>query len=221
MLHEFHQLQIAFRPVWSEALDDSLLTDAEAAYNRFVELGGDPTVLQSGTRWGDFVATLDTVLSPGSTPPPAVVAGLVELSLDEWNAMPAEHQARLQVIALQAAGIQGLVQTDGVGSHTFMDGLNPGDQDAFDSMVQYVATRIAAYRTEAERLVTFGRSELERRAATESPVPGQPHPQRAEDASAEPVPGALFCGEPAGLQRQLRVAAHLRPAVDADHLPGW
>ena len=53
-LHEFHQLQIAFRPVrW---LDDSVLADAETAYNRFVDLGGDPTVLQGGTRWGDFVA---------------------------------------------------------------------------------------------------------------------------------------------------------------------
>ena len=171
VLHEFHQLQIAFRPVWSEALDDSLLTDAEAAYHRYVELGGDPTVLQDGTRWGDFVATLGTVLSPGSTPPPAAVAGLVELSLDEWSAMPVEHQDRLYAIALQAAGIQAMVQTDGVGSHKFLDGLNDDDQKAFDSMVQYVATRIAAYRTEAERLVSFGRAELERRAATESPVP--------------------------------------------------
>lgn len=170
-LHEFHQLQVAFRPVWSEALDDSLLTDAEGAYSRFVELGGDPGLLQGGTRWGDFVATLGTVLAPGSTPPPAVVAGLLELSLAEWNAMPAEHQDRLHAIALQAADIQARVQTDGVGSHVFLDGLDDDDQAAYDSMVQYVAKRVAAYRAEAERLVSFGRAELERRAATESPVP--------------------------------------------------
>ena len=85
--------------------------------------------------------------------------------------MPAEHQDRLHVIALQAADIQGRVQTDGVGSHKFLDGLDDDDEKAYDSMVQYVAKRIAAYRTEAERLVSFGRAELERRAATESPVP--------------------------------------------------
>ena len=171
VLHEFHQMQIAFRPVWSEALDDSLLTDAEAAYHRFVELGGDPNVLQGGTRWGDFIATLGMVLLPDSTPPPAEVAALVELSLDEWAAMPAEHQTRLDEIARAAVDVQAKFQTEQVHDHTFSDGVDDDDLKAYDNWVQYVAKRMAAYRTEAERLVSFGRAELERRAATESPVP--------------------------------------------------
>jgi hypothetical protein len=59
-----------------------------------------------------------------------------------------------------------------VGDHDFLDGLDDDDQKAFDSVVQYVATRTAAYGAEAERLVNFARTELERRAANESPVPG-------------------------------------------------
>ncbi|MDH4137734.1 MAG: hypothetical protein OEW09_13620, partial [Anaerolineae bacterium] len=34
--YDFHDLQIAFEPVWQEALDDDYLDDVEAAYDRFV-----------------------------------------------------------------------------------------------------------------------------------------------------------------------------------------
>jgi hypothetical protein len=170
-LHEFHKLQIAFRPVWTEALDQSLLGHAEAAYDRYVELGGDPASLNGKLGWGKFVTILGTLLSPASTPPPAAVAGFVDVTPDEWSAMPAEYQYRLQAIALQAATLQTRVQVDGIGSHGFLDGLDDGDQRVFDSVVQYVAQRTAAYRAEAERLLNFARAELERRAATESPVP--------------------------------------------------
>jgi hypothetical protein len=170
-LHEFHRLQIAFRPVWTEALDESLLADAEAAYDRYVELGGDPAALPARLGWSTLVATLGTLLSPGSTPPPAAVAGYVDLTADEWSAMPAEHQYRLQAIAWQVGALQARVQVDGVGDRNFLDGLDDDDQKAFDSVVQYVATRTAAYRAETERLVNFARTELERRAASESPVP--------------------------------------------------
>jgi hypothetical protein len=90
-LHEFHRLQIAFRPVWTEALDESLLVDAKAAYERYVELGGDPAALPGRIGWSTLVATLGTLLSPAGTPPPAAVAGYVDLTADVWSAMPAAH----------------------------------------------------------------------------------------------------------------------------------
>jgi hypothetical protein len=170
-LHEFYKLQIAFRPVWTEALDESLLADAEAAYDRYVELGGDPAALTHGIGWATFVATLGTLLSPGGTPPPAAVTGYVDVTADEWSAMPGEYQERLNAIALQVSTLQDRVQVDSVGDRYFLDGLDDDDQKAFDSIVQYVAKRTEAYRPEAERLVTFARSELARRAAAESPVP--------------------------------------------------
>ena len=173
-LHEYHKLQIAFRPVWSEALDESLLNDAEAAYDRYVELGGDPAALNGGIGWGKFVATLGTLLSPGSTPPPAVVAGYVDVTADEWSVLPAEYQYRLQAIAWQVAELQARVQVDkieGDDGADFTNGIDDNDQKVFDNWVQYIAKRTAAYRAEAERLVNFARAELERRAATESPVP--------------------------------------------------
>lgn len=40
--HEFHNLQVAFRHVWQEAIDEGVLSLAEAAYSEIVEAGGTP-----------------------------------------------------------------------------------------------------------------------------------------------------------------------------------
>ncbi len=41
--YQFHNLEIAFRHVWQEAIDEGILTLAEAAYNEIVLAGGTPT----------------------------------------------------------------------------------------------------------------------------------------------------------------------------------
>lgn len=43
--HDFHNLQVAFRHVWQEAIDEGILTLAEAAYDEIVDAGGQPKVL--------------------------------------------------------------------------------------------------------------------------------------------------------------------------------
>lgn len=40
--YDFHNLQVAFRHVWQEALDEGVLSLAEAAYDEIVNLGGAP-----------------------------------------------------------------------------------------------------------------------------------------------------------------------------------
>ncbi|HEX6099512.1 MAG TPA: hypothetical protein VF432_24575 [Thermoanaerobaculia bacterium] len=42
--YEFHNLQIAFRHVWQEAVDEGVLSLAEAAYDEIVEGGGNPNL---------------------------------------------------------------------------------------------------------------------------------------------------------------------------------
>ena len=39
--HDFYDLQIAFKPVWMEAIDESVVGNAQAVYERYVENGGD------------------------------------------------------------------------------------------------------------------------------------------------------------------------------------
>jgi hypothetical protein len=41
-IYNFHSLQIAFRDVWQEAIDEGIISIAEEAYNQIVLLGGEP-----------------------------------------------------------------------------------------------------------------------------------------------------------------------------------
>jgi hypothetical protein len=169
--YDFHKLQIAFRPVWTEALDDTLVAQAEAAYEKYVELGGDPSAVAGVKGWHDFVSVLGVVLLTDANPPPEPVVAHLDITAEEWGVLPAAYRNRLEVLASQIRMLQGRIQVDAIGSHKFLDGLNSGDRETFESVVKYVETRAGAYRDEAQRIARYARHELERRAASESPVP--------------------------------------------------
>lgn len=115
--YDFHDLQIAFEPVWQEALDDNYLKDVSAAYDRFVELGGEPAkkkfdnILQNFTGgigflfdnifdlFGDIADTVDQSV-------PAQVAANVLISLEEWQALPVPLREELIAIASQIAELR-------------------------------------------------------------------------------------------------------------------
>ena len=139
-LYDFHKLQIAFKPLWTEALDSSLLADAEAVYNHYVELGGDINALGVGAGWGHFIAVMGTVVSI-SNPPPASVSGCIEVTAEEWNILPAEYRARLVGIADKIVALQDRIQTGQIGGHIFWDGLDNDDREVFESVVKFVGTQ--------------------------------------------------------------------------------
>jgi hypothetical protein len=169
--YEFHNLQIAFEPVWTEAFDASLLQQAEAAYERFVELGGDPAALGGVRFWPQFTSILGQLLSPLFNPIPEHVVAHIDVTTEEWNALPADYQSRLDLLAANIRTLKERIQVDTVGSHKFLDGLDGGDQQAFESVVKYVETRSGAYLDEAHRIIRYARAELERRTSGQSPVP--------------------------------------------------
>jgi hypothetical protein len=170
-LYDFHKLQIAFRPVWTEALDDTLLAQAEAAYEKYVELGGDPNAVAAVQGWHDFVSVLGNVLLPAANPPPEHVVAHLDVTAEEWDVLPATYRVRLEDLATRIATLMVRIQVDDIGSHDFLDGLNDDDQKTYQSVVKFVETRTGAYRNEAERIVRYARHELERRATSQSPVP--------------------------------------------------
>lgn len=43
--YDFHNLQVSFRHVWQEAVDEGVLALAEAAYNEIMLAGGSPRLV--------------------------------------------------------------------------------------------------------------------------------------------------------------------------------
>lgn len=108
--HDFHDLQIAFEPVWQEALDDKYLEDVEAAYDEIVERGGAPalqsitSIINSSNGSGLFDKLFDKLSDLGfaaNSGVPASVISAVYISLEEWRALPAGSRKYLKTLATQ------------------------------------------------------------------------------------------------------------------------
>jgi hypothetical protein len=166
--HDFHDLQIAFEPVWQEALDDKFLEDVEGAYDQIVERGGAPAL----TRIGAFLTSsparfvdglLDNLFDIGSATdsevPPAVAAA-VYISLEEWRALPANSRTHLSALATLIEDLRVEI----------IEALNPEnvpDIDVFDlgSMLRAANTKdsivlraqIQLLTADAERIVAHAR----------------------------------------------------------------
>lgn len=131
--YDFHDLQIAFEPVWQEALDDGYLRDIEAAYNRFVELGGEEALNQVKDIADDINTTnrsiFDSIFDLFSDLEealddsiPASVASAVLITLEEWQVLPKELHDELLSIASQIATLR----------QKLRDILNPDNYDIPD-----------------------------------------------------------------------------------------
>jgi hypothetical protein len=110
-LHFFNDLQIAFEPIWQEALDDRFLDDVEATYDKFVERGGAPAVNRiKGFLSGVFNANLflNELLDIGTSADTAYdgVASVIIITREEWNALPSLARNHLSQIATQIANIR-------------------------------------------------------------------------------------------------------------------
>lgn len=114
--YDFHDLQIAFEPVWQEALDDRFLDDVEEVYDRIVERGGAPAAGVIGgfltappppstsPRFGFLGGFLDTIWDIAGavdSEVPAAVVEAVAITLEEWQALPASTRRRLSELAGQ------------------------------------------------------------------------------------------------------------------------
>jgi hypothetical protein len=172
-LYDFDKLQIAFKPLWSEALDDKLLIDAEAAFDRYVELGGDPSAIDGTTGWLGFSRDVEMVFT---IPLPASVVSEFEITAEEWNVLAPDHRSALTSLAGSIATLQTdllhreKLDDDGM---WLTDGLDSTEAPLYNTLVRYVETRTAVYRGQGARIVRFARQQLERRTASRAVVP--PH----------------------------------------------
>jgi hypothetical protein len=112
-VHFFNDLQIAFEPIWQEALDDRFLQDVEASYDKFVERGGAPAVDRiKGILGLPGILDLDLFLNElhdiGTVADTAYdnVASVVIITREEWNVLPAPARTYLSQIAAHMAQLR-------------------------------------------------------------------------------------------------------------------
>jgi hypothetical protein len=135
-LHFFNDLQIAFEPIWQEALDDRFLDDVEAAYDKFVERGGAPAVKRvKDFLGGVFNANLflNELLDIGTSADTAYegVASVIIITREEWNALPSLARNHLSQIATQIANIR----------QVLLDKVDDDEMSLFDLLAAKGTTR--------------------------------------------------------------------------------
>jgi hypothetical protein len=165
--YDFYDLQIAFGPVWQEALDDSIFGDVEKLYERYVESGGtagnflDAVFNFSNVVWTQWL----------SAPIDTAVQKHVEISNKEWEALTVDQQNELSAIAAKIEERLGFLYRPKLQGNKFTDGLTGDDLKTFNRTKEYVMTHVGELREQAERIVAAARKELERQAAGKSIVP--------------------------------------------------
>lgn len=169
--HDFHDLQIAFQPVWMEVLDRSFVDDAEAAYERYVELGGDEQAIAAAKSWSDVIAGLHLVLAVSSNKPPPTVARHFEISAEEWGVLSQEYRSALELLAEDIDGWYGGLTKTKNEKHDYQDSVNSKDLAAFQNEYRFAEMHIEVLRKQGYRIIKFARAELEDRASSRSPVP--------------------------------------------------
>ena len=191
--YDFNDLQIAFRPVWQEALDESLLGDAEAIYDKYVEGGGSDDGFMDFLLNGNFSFTA-TILS---TPIDVAVQRHVEVDNKEWAALSATQQKALSQLAREIDRRFRFLYQAKLQGNTFTDGLTDSDLNTFNRTKEYVMTRVNELREQAERIVASARKEVERQAAGKSIVPNSGVLAQLRNRLNSAYPGKYFAASKA------------------------
>ena len=182
--YDFHDLQIAFAPVWQEALDGKLLEDVERVYDPIVKRGGAPALVKvtsalnstSGSGiFGGFFDKLSDILgdihSAADDEVPAPVASAVFISLEEWQALPKNSQNHLLAVARKIATIRNqlLRALDPQNLPDIGFGLDLGELIRAANTKESIAfrTQIQLLTADAERIAAHARRLLLERESNE------------------------------------------------------
>lgn len=178
--YDFHDLQIAFAPVWQEALNDKFLEDIERAYDPIVKRGGAPALAKvtgmlnatSGLKIFDRLAdALQNIGSAADNEVPASVASAVFISLEEWQILPNNSQNHLSALARRIANLrEKLIKAmDPENIPDIGFDLNLGELIRAANTKEAIAfrTQIQLLTADAERIVAHARRLLLERESNE------------------------------------------------------
>lgn len=185
--YDFYDLQIAFKPVWQEALDESFVGDVEKIYEHYVENGGDP-----GVFWDGVVAFADVNAVFGTTAPDVSVQKHIAVTNREWSALTSQQREELRSLAASIQSAFDLMNRWKLQGNEFADGVTAGDLQTFNQTRDYVLARVREYREQGERIVDAARDVLEQQSAGKPIVPANQILDQLKQRARSAYPAKYF-----------------------------
>ena len=169
--HDFYDLQIAFKPVWAEALDNSLIGNVGAYYEHYVENGGDLKAFSDAITNG--ICGLDSMkyFHAYLSIPDKVVQKHIDITNEEWAALNGEQRIGLKKITKKIQGYFNRLNIRFDRRFFVGSGDNSIDLLEYNRTREFVMSRVSDLQTQGERFVRIAQVELERQATNKSIVP--------------------------------------------------
>lgn len=165
--HDFYDLQIAFKPVWTESLDESLIESASASFEHYVTNGGDPDNFPIEGSDSDIATVTATFLLPL---PNASVQKHIDITNGEWYALNSTQQTALNDIAVKMQAYFDKL-SERFDEDMFDSGDNSEDSPAYIRTRAFIIDQVNDLQMQGERFVNIAQVERERQATNGSIVP--------------------------------------------------
>ncbi|WP_158859759.1 hypothetical protein [Lunatibacter salilacus] len=189
--HDFYDLQIAFKPVWTEALDNSLIGSVSTIYEHYVENGGDPKAFTDAvTNDACGIYGLKGVFAYVAVPD-AGVQKHIDITNEEWSALSSEHQLELKSISTKIDKYYNDLSTFS-DKLLYDDGDNRLDLPHYNRTREWVTNQVSDLQTQGERFIRIAQAELERQATNKSIVPNNHTLNQLIERAASAYPAKYF-----------------------------
>lgn len=188
--YDFYDLQIAFKPVWTEALDESLIDDIGAYYDHFVENGGNTAAFLDGINDPNC-----KILKIGHfnfiSFPEEIVQTHFDITNEEWNALNAKQRTTLKDISIKTQKYFDKLE-ERFDDDMFDSGDNSKDLPSYNRTRQYVLDQVHDLQEQGNRFIHIARAELERQAMSKSIVPNNKILNQLIDRANSAYPAKYF-----------------------------
>ena len=194
--HDFYDLQIAFKPVWSEVLDNSLIGGVGAFYEHYVGKGGDSAAILGALT--NKACGISEVMQVFGYLWPAVTSGSgvqkhIDITNEEWAALTTDQQNELTTITGKIQEFLDLLdRRESNGDSVFIAGSNKTDIANYNRIQRFVTDQVGSLQTQGERFIRIARAELERQVTNKSIVPSNHILEQLKYRAASAYPAKYF-----------------------------
>ncbi len=153
--HDFHQVRIAFEPVWTELFDDDVIGKGEELYEALVEVGEDPNkYLISDDDWKPIAPKPKNAKSGGGKDAemPDVVARMFEITPEQWDVLSVDYRTSLKNLATSMNDIR-LMPTETEISLPFIN--KTIEVPVSDNEIRYRESMVRFLREQGNRMLLY------------------------------------------------------------------
>lgn len=190
--HDFYDLQIAFKPVWAEALDNSLIGNVGAFYEQYVENGGNPNAFSDAITDEKCGMGEVEVVVTRTVRPEEVVQKHFDITNEEFTALNTKQRKGLKDIADEIQEYFNELKNLFDKKMFSITGDNSDDIKYYNRTREFVTDQVSDLQTQGERFIHIAQAERERQATNKSIVPDNHTLKQLIQRASSAYPGKYF-----------------------------